>query len=165
MKADNGQGKPSRFWLYLAAAALVTAPALIMQSFQGARAADGEAAVATYTRGVLHVTIPYHAPHAGAGQLTVEVLDPEDQGPRALGAPRRRERRETARGSEDVQLAKARRDRGPGLASRALSLRLQRCARTRRSGHGIHLADPAHAGDPHPRTAVLSGRRHRRRCA
>ena len=30
-----------------------------------------------YSHGILHVNIPYNA-HAGAGQLTMEVLDPED---------------------------------------------------------------------------------------
>lgn len=33
----------------------------------------------TYSRGVLHANISYDAPHRGAGQLTVEVLDPNDQ--------------------------------------------------------------------------------------
>jgi hypothetical protein len=34
--------------------------------------------VATYAHGVLHVTIPYRGADTGSGQLTVEVLDPED---------------------------------------------------------------------------------------
>src|SRR5579872_3871318 len=34
---------------------------------------------ATYSSGVLHATIPYHLSHSGAGQLTVEILNPEDQ--------------------------------------------------------------------------------------
>ena len=34
--------------------------------------------VATYSHGVLHVTIPYRGAETGSGQLTVEVLDPED---------------------------------------------------------------------------------------
>jgi len=33
---------------------------------------------ATYLHGVLHVSIPYNAPRSGDGNLTVEVLDPED---------------------------------------------------------------------------------------
>src|SRR5258708_2410100 len=48
---------------------------LLMEPFQ---TADGKTAVATYSRGVLHVSIPYHAVRAGDGRLTVEVLDPED---------------------------------------------------------------------------------------
>jgi len=43
------------------------------------QATHDETTVATYSRGTLHTSIPYHAPHAGAGQLTVEVLDPEDK--------------------------------------------------------------------------------------
>jgi uncharacterized protein YfaS (alpha-2-macroglobulin family) len=106
MKADDWQGKPSGFQLFFAAAALVTASALIMQSFPGARAADGEAAVATYSRGALGVTIPYHAPHAGTGQLTLEVLDPEDN---VLGRWERRVDVGDGKGrwQEEVQLAKA----------------------------------------------------------
>src|SRR5258708_5774866 len=49
---------------------------LLMEPFQ---TADGKTAVVTYSRGVLHVSIPYHAVHAGGGKLTVEVLDPEDK--------------------------------------------------------------------------------------
>jgi uncharacterized protein YfaS (alpha-2-macroglobulin family) len=41
-------------------------------------AADGEDASATYSRGVLHATIPYQLPHPGAGRLVVEILNPED---------------------------------------------------------------------------------------
>ena len=41
-------------------------------------AATERTTVATYTRGILHLTIPYRAADAGAGQLTIEVLDPED---------------------------------------------------------------------------------------
>jgi uncharacterized protein YfaS (alpha-2-macroglobulin family) len=33
---------------------------------------------ATYSHGVVRVTIPYQAPRAGAGRLTIEILDPED---------------------------------------------------------------------------------------
>jgi uncharacterized protein YfaS (alpha-2-macroglobulin family) len=35
--------------------------------------------VATYSQGVLRVTIPYHAMPAGSGRLMVEVLTPEDE--------------------------------------------------------------------------------------
>jgi hypothetical protein len=37
------------------------------------------ATTATYSRGVLHVTIPYVSQQAGAGRLSIEVLDPQDQ--------------------------------------------------------------------------------------
>ena len=45
-------------------------------------AADRGKSAASYSRGVLKVTIPYRAQYAGAGQLTLEVLDPEN---RAIG--------------------------------------------------------------------------------
>jgi uncharacterized protein YfaS (alpha-2-macroglobulin family) len=45
-------------------------------------AADAGKSAASYSRGVLKVTIPYRAQYAGAGQLTLEVLDPEN---RAIG--------------------------------------------------------------------------------
>ncbi|HVV45483.1 MAG TPA: hypothetical protein VHC72_09760, partial [Bryobacteraceae bacterium] len=34
--------------------------------------------VATYSRGILHVSLPFLAPRNGAGELSVEVLNPED---------------------------------------------------------------------------------------
>ena len=37
-----------------------------------------EQPVATYTRGALSVTIPYHSLRSGSGRLVAEVLDPED---------------------------------------------------------------------------------------
>ncbi len=78
----------------------------MVKSFQRMQAADGESAVATYSHGVLHLTIPYRAPHAGAGQLTVEVLDPEDQ---VLGRSERHVDVADRKGSwqEDLTLMKA----------------------------------------------------------
>ena len=60
---------------------------------------------ATYSHGIVHVTIPYQAPRAGNGRLMVEILDPEDH---AIG---RVERAADAGGGkgvwrEDVALAK-----------------------------------------------------------
>jgi Alpha-2-macroglobulin family/Carboxypeptidase regulatory-like domain/MG2 domain/Alpha-2-macroglobulin bait region domain len=72
------QGKPSRFRFLIPAALLVIASAGLVESFQSTQSAAGDSIVATYSSGVLSATIPYHAPHAGAGELTVEVLDPED---------------------------------------------------------------------------------------
>src|ERR1700686_1190114 len=64
--------------LFCLTALLAIACALIMKSLQNAEAAPGETAVATYSSGTLRVNIPYHGLHSGTGQLTVEVLDPED---------------------------------------------------------------------------------------
>src|SRR6266478_3006095 len=63
------------FWI-AALAAVAGTILLLVQPFQ---TADGKTAVVTYSRGVLHVSIPYHAERAGGGKLTVEVLDPEDK--------------------------------------------------------------------------------------
>src|SRR6266853_3615760 len=107
MEAFNGHDDPSRlwpsgFWLFLLGAVLVTAAILAMQPSE---AAINEAVVATHSNGVLHVTIPYQAAHAGMGQLTVEVLNPEDQ---VLG--RSEQRAEVAVGKgrweEEIKLEK-----------------------------------------------------------
>src|ERR1700693_3449923 len=62
-------------------------------------------ASATYSHGVLNLTIPYHVAHGCRGRLTVEVLDPEDQ---VLG--RAEQRVDVAEGSghwqEEINLAK-----------------------------------------------------------
>src|SRR5216684_4079571 len=60
-------------------AALVAVAGTILLLVQPFQTADGKTAVVTYSRGVLHVSIPYHAERAGGGKLTVEVLDPEDK--------------------------------------------------------------------------------------
>jgi len=71
---------PQRYWnsfrlpLYLFAALLVLLP--VIYAF---RDANPESFAATYSRGALSVTIPYHAVHAGSGRLVIEILDPEDQ--------------------------------------------------------------------------------------
>jgi uncharacterized protein YfaS (alpha-2-macroglobulin family) len=60
---------------------------------------------ATYTHGTLHVTIPYDVNHAGSGELTVEVLDPEDH---VLGKVTKSEMVARSRGGwrQEVKLAK-----------------------------------------------------------
>ena len=94
----------SKSVLFLAALLLVAA-ALTLQSFQNAEAAPGGIATATYSSGTLRVTIPFHGLHPGAGQLTVEVLDPEDA---VLGRAEHRVDVVAAGGSwrEEIQLAK-----------------------------------------------------------
>jgi hypothetical protein len=67
-----------RFWLFSLAALVLILPVAILQPFPSAETAETDSVAATYSHGTLSVTIPYHAPHAGAGQLSVEVLDPED---------------------------------------------------------------------------------------
>ncbi len=77
MKAPNASERPGKFWMFFLCAVLLAGIAvLLVEPFQ---AAKSDIAVATYTRGVLRVTIPYHAEHSGNGKLTVEVLEPEDK--------------------------------------------------------------------------------------
>jgi len=78
MDNDNGNphGNPARL-LILSITVFLTITAFVaLQPFQ---ASGGEpAAVATYSHGLLRLTIAYRAVRAGAGQLTMQVLDPED---------------------------------------------------------------------------------------
>jgi hypothetical protein len=77
MEDSDSHAISSKPLLFILPALLVVAAIVTVRAN---RASAGEpVAGATYTRGVLDVTIPYHADHGGAGQLTVEVLDPEDQ--------------------------------------------------------------------------------------
>jgi len=103
MEGSNKNTNPSRFTLFFLPILLIVATIVAVQEFQGA---SGEAlAGATYSHGVLDVTIPYHDAHAGEGQLIVEVLDPEDQ---VLG--RAEQRVDAAEGAghwqEKIKLAK-----------------------------------------------------------
>jgi hypothetical protein len=63
-------------WLTLP---LVLAAGLLLLSFQAPHEFTRTSVAATYSHSVLRATIPYVAPRAGAGRLTLEVLDPEDQ--------------------------------------------------------------------------------------
>jgi MG2 domain len=51
---------------------LVTGYILIGQS-------TSQPVAATYSHGVIHVTLPYKLPHPGEGRLVIEVLSPEDE--------------------------------------------------------------------------------------
>src|SRR5579864_4832295 len=66
-----------KLWAFIAAAVLVAAVLLSKDTVESA--GPEQAIVATYTRGVLHLTIPFRAAAAGPGELTVEVLDPDDR--------------------------------------------------------------------------------------
>src|ERR1700681_292590 len=66
-----------RFTLVLVAAFLTMLGFVFQQPFQAASHVSSP--VATYSQGLLRLTIPYEALHAGTGRFTVEVLDPEDQ--------------------------------------------------------------------------------------
>src|SRR5215471_21656213 len=102
MKSQFESGQPFRLWLCFFAALIVIAATIVMvPSFE---AASGDLS-ATYTHGVLHVAIPYRAPRAGAGQLVLEVLNPEDE---VLGRAQRSLEVSEGKGSwvEDIKLDK-----------------------------------------------------------
>ncbi len=71
--------KSARLGLLFAVVLLIAAAVATLESFQAAQATGSESAAVTYSRGTLRMNIPYDLPRAGAGQLAVEVLDPEDQ--------------------------------------------------------------------------------------
>jgi len=84
MEPPSEYARSQRLWFFLLTACLVIAAVVVVQSVP---TATGDSPVATYSQGVLRVAIPFHAPHAGTGQLTVEVLDPEGK---VLGRAERR---------------------------------------------------------------------------
>ena len=57
---------------------LVSVSVALLTSLSQAQSKESGPVAATYLHGVLHVSIPYNAPRTGEGDLTVEVLDPED---------------------------------------------------------------------------------------
>jgi len=77
MVHGSWQGTQVRFTLLLLAVFLTIVGVVSLQPFQASSHAPSP--VATYSQGLLRVTIPYDALHPGAGQFTVEVLNPEDQ--------------------------------------------------------------------------------------
>ena len=77
MHNGNQRRFPVRFVIVILSALLTIAALFALRPFQASGGAPF--AVATYSHGLLHVTISYHAARAGAGQLTMEVLDPEDK--------------------------------------------------------------------------------------
>jgi uncharacterized protein YfaS (alpha-2-macroglobulin family) len=83
MGLSHASGTAVRFTLLFAVVFLLT----IISSIEIFKAANPNATMAaTYSRGILRVTIPFHAASSGGGHLTVEILDPED---RVLGRSER----------------------------------------------------------------------------
>jgi hypothetical protein len=68
------------FWWSSAAVLFAIASAVTVQSFEGSGGSNASGVVsATYAAGLLRAAIPYRASRAGAGVLTTEVLNPEDE--------------------------------------------------------------------------------------
>ena len=66
-----------KLWLFFLPVLLIAAAIVTVHQFEASNSEPG--ASATYGHGVVNVAIPYEAQHPGAGQLTMEILDPEDQ--------------------------------------------------------------------------------------
>jgi hypothetical protein len=84
---------------FLLAAAFAAVTSLVSQ------APPEQQLSATYSQGVVHVTIPYEAPRAGSGTLRIEVLDPEDA---AIGSVERKADAGGGKGAwrEEIALSK-----------------------------------------------------------
>ncbi len=97
--------RTSKSLCFLAVIGLMAA-GVVLDVMQDAEAAAGDGVAATYTKGTLRVTIPYHGLRAGTGQLLVEVLNPEDG---VMGRAERRVEAEAASGTwqQEIAVAKA----------------------------------------------------------
>jgi len=77
MEDSDGHATSRKLWLFFLPVLLISAAIVTVHRFE---ASNGEpAASATYGHGLVNVAIPYEADRSGAGQLTMEILDPEDQ--------------------------------------------------------------------------------------
>ncbi len=65
---DNGnqRGNPARFLIFILTVFLTITAFVAVRPFQASSGAP--ATVATYSHGLLHLTIAYHAARSGAGQ-------------------------------------------------------------------------------------------------
>ena len=74
----SGNGRGSRVTLITSACVVALAIAGLI-CFEPFEASGGEPSTsATYSHGLLHVSIPYNLTRPGTGQLSMEVLDPDD---------------------------------------------------------------------------------------
>ena len=93
----------ARVCFYTLAAAFTAGATLLTLPFL--RAGSNPRIGVTYSRGVLHVDIPYHAKHSGSGTLKIELLDPEN---RSIGTVERSSSvvEGNSRWKEEVKLGK-----------------------------------------------------------
>lgn len=75
MDNDSQNGTSPRFVVFFLTIFLLIAASVALHSFQPT---STEPSTAIYSRGSLHLTIPYRSTRSGLGQLRVEVLDPDD---------------------------------------------------------------------------------------
>lgn len=131
MKARNLPLKLSRFRFFCALILFGIGCLKMLEPYPATAPVNSESPAATYSHGILHVSVPYDAPRAGAGRLTVEVLDPEDH---VLG--RAEEQLSVGKGKgnwrEDVKFSKV-----PGVADLAWQRLRYRFAYDEGSGGAI----------------------------
>lgn len=71
--------KKSAAWFAAGLVVVGCASVAVFTSYSFAQSRENGQVSATYVHGVLDVVVPYSAPRNGAGDLTVEMLDPEDR--------------------------------------------------------------------------------------
>lgn len=76
MKSGNGRTGKQVLWFAALSALALLALGVAVECLP---VAGEDAWLATYSRGRFSATIPYYAATAGRGELTVEILDPEDR--------------------------------------------------------------------------------------
>src|SRR5581483_3036560 len=79
MNQSSSRRHPLGFWALFTAALAIGFGAVIIAFMQRVQAANSGSVAVTYSKDAVRVAIPYDAPRAGAGQLTVELVDPEDR--------------------------------------------------------------------------------------
>jgi len=77
MGASSGTTNPPRFGIIILSTILMIAAITAVRRFQAASAEPFFSAV--FMHGVLTLTLPYVAARSGSGQLSVDVLNPEDR--------------------------------------------------------------------------------------
>ncbi len=77
MEDSDGHTTSPRLWVFFLPVLLISAAIVTVHQFETSNSQP--VASATYRHGVVNVAIPYEADRSGAGQLTLEILDPEDQ--------------------------------------------------------------------------------------
>ena len=131
--------KTSKTFLLLAGT-VALAGALLLPFWNRAQAAAGDTLAATYVGGTLRLSIPYRGLHPGEGELSVQVLDPEDA---VLGVSRR-----------NLTLARA-----AGVWNAEIPSR-RRCRPTKSYGTAYAIASNMRAPRTRPRRAPNPSRRY-----
>ncbi len=103
MNSLKRHDRPARFLTF--SFTLILTVAAILAVHTNPMSGDSSSPAATYSHGILHLNIPYHADHSGAGRLKIEVLDPDGA---VLGRMERRaySNEGSGRWRDEIKLAK-----------------------------------------------------------